>query len=131
MPSASIALGCGEHEAHMQQVLIPKGGCIDSGDPDLHLQKRRNQAKPSEIRKTISAFSGVFGSAWRSEKDKKVQQALCKLSPNKTLEARGFQGFDDQFPLFHRSKRRRRNGMPPLRAEIRFSRIRSAGILRQ
>ena len=31
-------------------------------------RNRQNQAKPSGKRKTISVFSGVFGSAWQSPK---------------------------------------------------------------
>ena len=64
----SIALVCNGYEAYMQQILTPYGFELLPGITIFAYKNRQNQAKPSGKRKTISVFSGVFGSAWRSPK---------------------------------------------------------------
>ena len=68
----SAALGCGRHEALMQQILTPRiGFLLMSGVTIFDCLKLSKtayfQGKLSEKRKTISAiFIGFFGSVRRS-----------------------------------------------------------------
>ena len=65
---SSIALGCNGYEAHMQQILTPYGFELKPGTKIFAYRNCQNQAKPSGKRKTISVFSGVFGSVWQFSK---------------------------------------------------------------
>ena len=65
---SSIALGCNGYEARMQQISLHMGFELLPGITIFAYRNRQNQAKPSGKRKTISVFSGVFGSVWKSPK---------------------------------------------------------------
>ncbi len=56
----SIALGCGGYEAHMQQILTPYGGCADTGDHDLCLQKPPESSKTERKTQNHLSFLGLF-----------------------------------------------------------------------
>ena len=79
----SAALGCGRHEAFVQQILTPYGVLADTGAPIFCLQKPPESGKTERKTQNHLSFLGRFGKCPAvSEEIREFSEAMIVFGPN-------------------------------------------------